>query len=221
MNGGQIEPRVLVIGGHSRNIGKTALVVDLIRAFPEAAWTAVKITQYGHGICANNVEGCGCAPGEHTVALDAEFERSNHTDTSRFLVAGAAHSLWLRAKSGRLAEAMPLLRERLAGAGNVILESNTVLQFLRPALYLVVLDPAQEDFKPSAQMALDRASAFVLRSPFEGSSWRGISFRFFEGKPKFLQSLGTPLPGGLADLVRERFFASAPGRKGHLKSLFC
>ena len=47
----KINARLLVVGGHTRNIGKTALVVDLIRAFPEAAWTAVKITQYGHGVC--------------------------------------------------------------------------------------------------------------------------------------------------------------------------
>lgn len=211
----QSQTRILVVGGHSRNIGKTALVVDLIRAFPEAAWTAVKITQYGHGICANNIEGCGCAPGEHTIALDVELDSSNHTDTSRFLVAGAARSLWLRAKYGRLAEAMPLLRQELARAGNVILESNSVLKFLRPVLYLVVLDPAQGDFKPSAQMALDQADAFVLRSPLQGSTWPGISSHLLEGKPKFLQALGQPLPERLAGFVRSRFLETAPVPGGH------
>jgi hypothetical protein len=208
------QPRILVVGGHSRNIGKTALVVDLIRAFPKAAWTAVKITQYGHGVCANNIEGCGCVPGEHTVALDVEVDSSNHTDTSRFLVAGAARSLWLRVKYGRLAEAMPLLREELAGAGNVILESNSVLKFLRPVLYLVVLDPAQEDFKLSAQMALDQADAFVLRSPLEESSWPGISSRLLEGKPKFLQALGQPMPERLAGFVRRCFLETAAALGG-------
>ena len=198
----------LVVGGHTRNIGKTALVVDLIRAFPEAHWTAIKITQYGHGVCSINGAGCGCAPDEHTVSLDQEQDRSNHTDTSRFLVAGAERAFWVRAKQGRLAEALPLLRDVWRGAGNVIVESNSVLQFLRPDLYLVVLDPGREDFKDSARQALDRADAFVLRSPLpsEGSVWSTVSPRLLEGRPAFLAPLGGALPQACKDFVLNRFF---------------
>jgi hypothetical protein len=198
--------RVLVVGGHSRNIGKTSLVVDLIRAFPEAAWTAVKITQYGHGVCSIHGEHCGCAPDEHTVALDEEHDRNNRTDTSRFLVAGAARALWMRCKQGRLAEAMPQLRDTLQGSGNVLLESNTVLHFLRPELYLAVLDPQQPDFKDSARVFLDRADGFVVRSPLHAASWPSVSPRLLEQKPVFHQPLGEPLPGELVEFVRRRFF---------------
>ena len=68
---------LIVVGGHTRGIGKTALVVDIVRATPEAGWTAVKITQYGHGVCTRHGKACGCAPGEHTVALDEERDRSS------------------------------------------------------------------------------------------------------------------------------------------------
>lgn len=200
------DAKILVVGGHSRSVGKTSLAVDLIRAFPEAAWTAVKITQYGHGVCSINGQGCGCAPSEHTVALDEERDRSDRTDTSRFLVAGAARALWLRAKQGRLAEALPLLGAELAAAGNVILESNTLLRFVRPVLYLVVLNPEQADFKPSAREALDRADALVLRSPLSGDAWPDVSPRLFEGKPAFRQGLGEALPEPLRGFVRQRFF---------------
>ena len=64
--------RTLVVGGHTRNIGKSALVVDIIRAFPEAAWSAVKITQHGHGVCSINGEECDCAPVDHSFAMDEE-----------------------------------------------------------------------------------------------------------------------------------------------------
>ncbi len=201
--------RIVVVGGHSRSIGKTSLVVDLLRAFPDAAWTAVKITQYGHGVCSVNGENCGCAPNEHAVSLDEERDRSNHTDTSRFLVAGAARALWLRAKQGCLAEALPLLRAALAGEGNVVLESNTVLQFIRPALYLVVLDPLQADFKSSARQALDRADAFVVRSPLDRQAWPEVSGRLLDGKPCFLQPLGQAMPEVLREFVRARFFNPA------------
>jgi molybdopterin-guanine dinucleotide biosynthesis protein len=39
---------LVVVGGHSRNLGKTSLVAGLIRKFRERNWTALKITQYGH-----------------------------------------------------------------------------------------------------------------------------------------------------------------------------
>lgn len=207
--------KTLVIGGHSREIGKTSLVVDLIGAFPDAAWTAVKITQYGHGVCSINGADCGCAPAEHPFSLDEDRDLSNRTDTSRFLVAGAARALWLRTKQGRLAEAMPIFREALRGAGNVIIESNSLLQLLRPDLYLVVLDAAQPDFKDSARRFLDLADACVLRSPLDhspraSSDWPAALRRLIEPKPLFSQPLGAPLPAPLVAFVRARFFASHP-----------
>jgi hypothetical protein len=108
-------------------------------------------------------------------------------------------------------EALAMLRGEFEKPGNVILESNTALQFLKPALYLVVLDPLQEDFKSSARSVLDQADALVLRSPLEASPWKSVPQRLLEEKPRFLQRLGEPLPANLEDFVRERFF-SAPGK---------
>lgn len=199
--------RVLVVGGQSRNVGKTALVVDLIRAFPEADWTAVKITQYGHGVCAMNGEACACAPSEHAVALETERDSLGRSDTSRMLAAGARRVLWLRTKQGRLAEGLPQLRRELDGDGaegerNLIVESNSLMGFLRPRLYLVVLDPAVEDFKGSARRFLDRADAFVFRRSANG----GQPARGFGGRPAYVQSIGERLPAELERRVRERFF---------------
>ena len=36
---------LVVVGGHSRNIGKTSVVSGLIRRLREYHWTALKITQ--------------------------------------------------------------------------------------------------------------------------------------------------------------------------------
>ncbi|MGH9576550.1 MAG: hypothetical protein ACRD3R_03850, partial [Terriglobales bacterium] len=131
---------MVVVGGHSRNLGKTSVVAGLIAALSERRWTAVKITQYGHGVCSVNGESCGCAVDEHTWAISEERDPGGRGDTSRFLAAGALRSLWVRTKQGRLAEAMPDLRRELAGVENAILESNSVMRFLRPDVYLTVLD---------------------------------------------------------------------------------
>jgi len=212
---------LLLIGGHTRNIGKTALVVDIIRAFPQAGWTAVKITQYGHGVCSINGEACGCAPNQHTFSLDEETSRENKTDTSRFLVAGALCALWLRTKQGYLAEALPMLRDAVNEAGNVIIESNSLMNFVRPRLYVVVMEPARTDFKESARLHLPRADALVLRS--EGKEQAdlatGTSSQIAEDCPVFHQPLGTPLPEGFCNFMRERYFlrnTAAPS--GHLSS---
>jgi hypothetical protein len=176
---------IVVIGGHSRSVGKTSVVAGLISALRELSWTAVKITQYGHGICSANGEACDCQTADHSWAISEERDRSAESDTSRFLVAGAAKSLWVRTEQGRLAEAMPMLRQRLEGAGNVIIESNSVVKFLRADLYLTVLDPATADFKNSAREFLDRADAVILHESSASAAWQAVSLKPVEGSLVF------------------------------------
>jgi hypothetical protein len=176
---------LIVIGGHSRSVGKTSVVAGLISALPEFGWTAVKITQYGHGICSANGGACDCATSDHSWAISEERDRSGESDTSRFLVAGAVRALWVRTEQGRLAEAMPQLRTRIASATNVIIESNSVLKFLRPDLYLTVLDPATADFKNSAREFLDRADAVILHEVIDRPAWQAVSLRPVAKRPIF------------------------------------
>lgn len=176
---------LVVVGGHSRSVGKTSVVAGLISALPEFAWTAVKITQYGHGICSANGEACDCATEDHSWAITEERNRAGESDTSRFLLAGASRVFWVRTEQGRLAEAMPTLRDRLKSARNVIIESNSVLKFLRPDLYLTILDPATADFKKSAQEFLDRADAVILHESGSGPSWQSVSLKPVAGCPVF------------------------------------
>ena len=78
----------MVIGGHTRNIGKTSVVAGLIAALPQMRWTAVKITQFGHGVCSANGEPCDCETADHTIAISEERDASSGTDSSRYLAAG-------------------------------------------------------------------------------------------------------------------------------------
>ena len=202
---------VVVVGGHSRSVGKTSVVAGLIAALGERRWTAVKITQYGHGVCSVNGENCGCAVDEHTWAITEETDRDGGSDTSRFLAAGAARALWVRTKQGRLAEAMPDLRRELAGAADVILESNSVLRFLRPDVYLSVLDPATRDFKASASEFLDLASAVLLHQaePGHPPAWTDVSLKPATGKPVYYIRPPAYVTAEIVQFVRERL----PARK--------
>jgi hypothetical protein len=213
--------RVIVVGGHTRSIGKTQLVCDVIAAFPQAHWIAGKITQYGHGVCAQNGDNCDCAPDEHVCAISWETRADTGTDSSRFLAAGARRSFWLRTKQGFLAEGLPLLRAALeetlaasdAAPAPLILESNSLLQFLKPSLYFAVVDPAKDDFKESARVVLDRADALVLRSPADAlpsaaPAWTKLPSRLLREKPSVTQREGESLPAPLHVLVQRALESS-------------
>ncbi len=197
---------IVVTGGHSRSVGKTSVVAALISALPEFEWTAVKITQYGHGICSANGAPCDCATTDHSWAISEEKDRGGESDSSRFLVAGAVRALWVRTEQGRLAEAMPGLRQRLENAGNVIFESNSVMKFLRPDLYLMVLDPGTEDFKTSAREFLDRADAVILHnvSGEDNLRWQGVSLKPVANRPVFCISPPPYMTPEIVEFVRSR-----------------
>jgi hypothetical protein len=213
--------RVIVVGGHTRSIGKTQLVCDIVSAFPKANWIAGKITQYGHGVCAQNGNNCDCAPDEHICAIEWETLPQSGTDSARFLTAGAKRSFWLRTKQGFLAEGLPLLREALEltlspndqDSPPLILESNSILQFLKPSLYFAVIDPAREDFKDSARVALDRADALVVRGSMESAasrpSWMKLPANLLRTKASVSQREGDQLPEPLHVLI-ERTLESPP-----------
>jgi molybdopterin-guanine dinucleotide biosynthesis protein len=216
--------RLIVVGGHTRSIGKTQLVCDMIRAFPRTEWIAGKITQYGHGVCAQNGENCDCAPTEHACALDWETHEDTGTDSARFLEAGAKRSFWLRTKQGYLAEGLPLLRQALreiAKEGNdtqnraVIVESNSLMQFVKPSLYFAVIDPRKDDFKESAQRAVDRAHALVMRGAVSDDGpprllWMRLPEMLLREKLSVLQREGEKLPEPLWVLVH-RILELPPG----------
>jgi molybdopterin-guanine dinucleotide biosynthesis protein len=177
---------IVVVGGHTRNIGKTGVMAAVIAALPEFAWTAIKITQFGHGVCSANGEPCDCETADHTIAISEERSAVSGKDTSRYLAAGARKSFWVRTRQGQLAEAMPRVRKLIAESGNVIVESNSVLRFLKPDLALFVADGRVFDFKPSALRYLDRVDALVAvgEASFAGP-WEGVSPALTARKPRF------------------------------------
>lgn len=197
--------KVVLVGGHSRNIGKTSVMAGLIRGSKPFDWTAVKITQYGHGICSRDGDPCGCAPTEHPFALTEEENPRGGADTCRFLAAGARRSLWLRVREGQLGEAFPCLLKALDSAEHVMIESNSILSFLKPAVYVVVLDRSRRDFKPSARQFLERADALVSVGPVvDARAWPGLSPATFARKPVFQVSARDYSNPDLCRFVRQK-----------------
>jgi hypothetical protein len=191
---------LLAVGGQCRKVGKSTLVADIMRAFPDRHWTAVKITPYAESGCPVNGPSCNCSPQDHPYAFHEETSRSGNSDTSRFLAAGAYRALWTETKQHRLQNALPALAAQLASAGHAVIESDALMRFWKPSLFVMVLDPSNPDFKYSARENLELADAFVFRSPSEDSDPRFQSLPAM-AKPRFLQPVGSPLPPELGQFL--------------------
>jgi hypothetical protein len=182
---------VIVVGGHTKNIGKTSVVCGLISALPDRCSTAIKISQ--SGCCASPDSG---APGDrdgagHSFSITEEQHSAGGpvvggTDTSRYLAAGALRALWIHTCPCRLAEAMPRIRVEVARAQNIVLESNSVLRYLQPDVYVSVLDPEVADFKATAALYVDQADAILLPAGGLGRpNWPGVSAERIAPIPQF------------------------------------
>ena len=195
---------LIVVGGHTRNIGKTSVVAGLIAAMPERRWTAIKITQFGHGVCSTDGEPCACETADHAVAITQERDSQSGTDSSRYLAAGAERSLWVRTRQGQLVEAMPYLRRELAAPGNYIVESNSLLRFVQPDFFVSVLDFEVLDFKGSALRYLDRADALLVRrGNLVAPVWKGVSPALLKNIPQFPVLDGEYCPAEFISFLKE------------------
>ncbi|MGO4884207.1 MAG: hypothetical protein ACLP59_25815 [Bryobacteraceae bacterium] len=208
---------LIAVGGHTRNIGKTSVVAGLIQALPQWDWTAMKITQFGHGICSASGSACGCClEPDHAYAL-AQETHPNASDSGRFLAAGARRSYWLRTAAGQLANAMPALHEVYASSRNLIVESNSIVEFVAPDVYLVVLDAAQRDFKESTRRFLSLAHAcVVIERGTRAPAWTDVARDCWEGKPSFRVTPPQYVTAALAAFVNEKLLeaGSAIGSGG-------
>ncbi|MFZ0416024.1 MAG: hypothetical protein WA758_06980 [Candidatus Acidiferrales bacterium] len=172
-------------------MGKTALGVDVIQAFPERDWLALKITRH-------HDDRIGVAG----YAFHAEADREGKSDTSRFLAAGAKRSFLIEIHTSHFREAICEIRMLIAGAETVLVEGNSVLGHLHPALAVLVLDPRRNDFKLSAREAMREIDAVVVRSPMPGANWAGIDLAEVGSKPRFLQPFGRPIRADLRKRIQ-------------------
>lgn len=182
---------LLVIGGHSRNVGKTSTVAAIIRSTLACRWAAIKISAHRHG----GRDGA-------SFLLSEEYRRDGHGDSSRFLAAGASRSFLLRASDQNLAAAMSSLLGLQRLFPNIIIESNRVLAYLRPDLYIPVLDYTVDDFKESARRFFCRADAYVVvRRGGALPSWRAVPIEQMAHRPVFEVSSTSYESGSLVEFI--------------------
>ena len=184
---------LVVVGGHSRKIGKTSVIEALLRQTAHLDWTALKISAHRHSTYR-----------EEPFQLAVEASPGAHCDTARYLRAGATRALWLRANAFQLPAGVPAALQQLPERGKVLIESNRILDFVSPCLFLIVLDFSVGDFKESTRKHFHRADAFVVvERPGLEPPWEELPLERMRKMPVFHVSPGNYHSERLARFVED------------------
>ena len=204
----------VVIGGNSREVGKTSLAVSLISATRDRGWTAIKLTQFGHGICSRDGVPCGCAVSNPSCPFEISRETGEApgTDTARMLAAGAREVFWVRVAMGQIDSALPAIRQAVAGRSCVLFESNSIVDYLEPDVYLSVLRLDMSDCKRSAARLANSADAFVVSGArADRPEWSGFDLSLLERRPVFEVGPPSYCSAPLVNFVGARLPAAESG----------
>jgi hypothetical protein len=186
---------LILVGGQTKNIGKTTLICNIVAAFRQFHWTAVKITAHLH-----QPEGCELLAQGVGWSIWQQHHIEARTDTGRFLNAGAERALLVQAEHENLDEPCVMLEQQFS-ARNWIVESSSATTCLHADLSLLIVDPTQADFKDSAQKQLATADVLVMRGMMEAEHGHEIR-RGFGDKPIF-PLRENELHEGIGSLVRK------------------
>jgi hypothetical protein len=148
----------IVVGGQTKDIGKTTLVCNIIAAFAHFSWTAMKLTTHAH-----KPLHCELLHEGTSGSIWQQTSRGGDTDTARFLEAGAKEAYLIESSVERLGSTCDWLLSRRHRQSHAILESTTAAEVLSPDLFLMLVRDGAAKFKKSAIDQFRRADAIVRR----------------------------------------------------------
>lgn len=181
---------LIVVGGHSRGVGKTTTIEEILRQQAGGRWAAVKVSAHRH-----------CEPHETRPLIEQDLVPDSRTQTGRYLIAGAARAFLCRTPAAQLAATAGFIRQLRAEGLNVVVESNRVVDFVDADLVLFVVAPRIADWKWSSGVALPRTHAFVIRDADRAHALEAVGALAAKGRLGFA-------PGYRDEAVRfRRWFA--------------
>ena len=155
-----IHQGMILIGGTGRNIGKTTLAESLIRKLSRfVPVTAIKMANihprnfsaHGHDVRSFR----------HKISIRKETDSQGNKDSMRFLKAGAVDSWFIETKDEFLSETFPEIEKILKKTRWSVCESNSLRNFIRPALFIMVRGDAEPPAQKNVPGLLLKADAVV------------------------------------------------------------
>lgn len=211
----------IVVGGHSRKVGKTSVISALIREFAEYRWTAIKLSPHAHG---SETGDAGAIDITEESGFLYRLARLLHcgwiapkpkNDTSRFLAAGSSRAIFVSFFQGGLDSAMDRLSPVIQASPFTIVESNSITRMLQPDFCLVVLKTDVEEFKDSAREMLKKAdAALIVDCGKSDPHWMDNLRLNVPGIALFSTPDPLIVPVGLLDMVRKAIRVSRSEIRG-------
>lgn len=125
-------PNLLLISGNGRNVGKTYLACEVIKALSKThAVTGVKVSSHFHPFNKDNVIV------ENPKFVLLEEKELNQKDSSLMLQAGAKRVIFVMAEQKNLEEAFSCLSNYLSN-NPIVCESGGLAEFVDPGVFLFV-----------------------------------------------------------------------------------
>jgi hypothetical protein len=183
-------PAIVAISGFSSEVGKTTLMCDLLRAFPE--WEAIKVTRGHYRSCGKDPHACCVSDllsDEPVIRSGREQNYALGKDTGRYWDAGAANVHWVIVTDAQVQQGIEQAVQQVAAPG-VFIEGNSILDFIQADFVLMVSRASGGKIKGSARRALSHASAIYLSNLTEEGTDERQKFAFWRRQTGMDRALG-------------------------------
>jgi hypothetical protein len=153
---------VVGVGGLTSEVGKTTLLCELLRAFPE--WEAIKTTRGHYRSCGKDPQACCVShllEDKPVIRSGRELTYAPGKDTGRYWDSGAVNVHWLIATDTQVGDGIKQAVGRVKSPG-VFVEGNSFTEFVEPDYFVMVARPDHLKIKTTARRALSRVSALYL-----------------------------------------------------------
>lgn len=142
--------KILLIGGATRNVGKTHFTCSVIENISKKhniiglkIKTIYENDDFFHGKDINPLKG--------NYRIIEELDKNGNEDTIKMLKAGAKRVFRIKSKNIFLKEAFNLFMNLIPENSLIICESNSLREIIKPGLFLLIKQKNSDDIKPSAK----------------------------------------------------------------------
>jgi len=131
-------PEMIMIGGNSRNSGKTTMACSIINKLAVTREViGLKVTSIRPG--EDDFHGNHLEELTDDFSIFEEVRTDTHKDTSKMLKAGAAHVYYIRASETHIENALLYFIARYIKDEIIVCESRSLRGIINPGLFLVMM----------------------------------------------------------------------------------
>ncbi len=152
---------ILLIGGATRNVGKTTFtcsVIENVRKKHNIIALKIKTIYQGDDF----FHGKDRHPLKGNYRIIKETETKGNEDTQRMLKAGASSVFRIKSKNEFLKEAFTEFYSQIPENSFIVCESNSLRNILNPSLFLLIKHINSNEMKPSAKKLAPLADKIIF-----------------------------------------------------------